>query len=502
MSHKHDHHHISRRKFLGQASCAAVGATTLLSTLTNLSSINAATAMNNTLNIGGANGDYKAIVCILMAGGNDSYNMLVPRGPEYAEYRTTRSNVALPENQLIALNKQADSQPGREFGLHPSMPNLANLFNNSTTSARPGEEDANVAFIANIGSMVEGMTKQEYYDGTKTEPLGLFSHADMVMHWQTGFPHQRVAKGWAGKMQDLLYPNDARYEKVGMNITAAGGNVWQSGDTSIPYALRTWDPDTPLARIDGYGDQWDYNMWRTQIIDNMVDRTYADIYKNAYSSTIKTSLEGYQEINAALSNTPLLQTNFTKWGDVPRTVFSNQLESVARIISANEEMNVPRQVFFVEYGGFDLHGSDAQGINGSLADHASHLRGIDQALGDFNAAMKELGLSDCVTTMCMSEFSRTLTSNGNGTDHAWGANIFAMGGAVKGNRIYGTYPSLALNNDLEIGGGVLLPTTSVDEYFAEIALWFGVPSTDLTLLFPNIGNFYSPGPTAPIGFLV
>lgn len=495
-------HQLSRRNFLGQASCAAMGYTTLLSTITNLGAINAATAFNSTLNIG-AGGDYKALVCILFSGGNDSYNMLVPTGPEYMDYSATRSNVAIAENQLISLNKQVDNHPGREFGLHPSMPNLAALFNGSTTTARLGDEDANVAFIANIGSMVEPLTRQEYYDGIKKTPVGLFSHSDQVMHWQTAFPHERVAKGWAGRMAELLHPDDPLYANVGMNISAAGSNVWQNGDSTVPYALRTWDPQTPITSITGYSEAWDFNQWRTQVIDNMVDRTYADIYKNAYVGTVKSSLNGYKALSEAFNNTAPLSNSYTKWGDNDsRTWFSNQVESVARTISAKDELGIPRQIFFVEYPGFDLHGSSSQGVQSTLDDHAQMLQGIDQTLADFNASMKNLGLSDCVTVMGMSEFSRTLTSNGNGTDHAWGANIFTMGGAVKGNRIYGTYPSLALNGPLDIGGGVLVPTTSVDEYFAELALWFGVPSSDLTYLFPNLERFYTVGPTAPLGFLV
>jgi uncharacterized protein (DUF1501 family) len=129
---------------------------------------------------------------------------------------------------------------------------------------------------------------------------------------------------------------------------------------------------------------------------------------------------------------------------------------------------------------------------------------VDNALHQFNAALEQLGVADKVTTFSLSEFSRTLTSNGNGTDHAWGANVFIMGGAVKGKRIYGQYPSLALGNanPLEIGGGSLIPTTSADKYFAELALWYGVPSSELVTLFPNIGNFYNPmSGQYPIGFL-
>jgi uncharacterized protein (DUF1501 family) len=176
---------------------------------------------------------------------------------------------------------------------------------------------------------------------------------------------------------------------------------------------------------------------------------------------------------------------------------------IAKTIAGRDALNMNRQIFFVEYGGWDHHDE-------LLNNQALMLGEVDNALYEFNAAMEQLGIADKVTTFSLSEFSRTLTSNGNGTDHAWGGNTFVMGGAVNGRRIFGNYPSLALTNynptmdtnPLEVGGGSLIPTTSADEYFAELALWYGVPASELVTLFPNIGNFYTPmSGSNPIGFL-
>ena len=170
---------------------------------------------------------------------------------------------------------------------------------------------------------------------------------------------------------------------------------------------------------------------------------------------------------------------------------------IANIIAGRDQLNMNRQIFFVEYGGWDHHDE-------LLNAHATMMTEVDESLHAFNAAMEYLGVSDCVTVFSLSEFSRTLTSNGNGTDHGWGGNAFIMGGAVNGNRLFGTYPDLSLGfgNPLEIGGGVLIPWASCDSFFAELALWFGVPASDLALLYPNIGNFYaSSSGTNPIGFL-
>ena len=166
---------------------------------------------------------------------------------------------------------------------------------------------------------------------------------------------------------------------------------------------------------------------------------------------------------------------------------------IARTISVQQTLNVQRQIFFVDYGGWDHHDEVLQSQQDMLGV-------VSNALGEFNAALQEINMADQVTTFTISEFGRTLTSNGNGTDHAWGGNVMVMGGSVKGGQVYGTYPSLQLESDIEVGGGVLIPSTSADQYFAEMAMWFGVSPGDLNLIFPNLSNFYS-GTGAPLGFL-
>ena len=491
MGKKHHHKHINRRSFLGQASCAAVGYTTLLSTLGSLKTINAATSYNTSLNAFRPASDYKALVCILLSGGNDSFNMLAPKGPEWNVYSNTRSNLAIPEQELITIDQT--NVPNRSFGLHPSMPNLAALFNGSTASPKSGTEDANVAFISNIGSLIQPITKTQYYAGNVPTPLGLFSHSDQEMHWQTGIPHERVAQGWAGKIADLLAPNNPAYNDVAMNISLGGTNVWQTGQNTIEYSI---DPFNGALGIYGYSGPWDFNAARTVGIDNMVDQVHMDIFKQAYIDPIDQSIRGFKILDEALKNATPITTTFTNhggdaWG---YNQFSKGLEMIANVINVRQTLGVNRQIFFLHLGGWDHH-------DDILPQQEEMLGVVDTGLAEFNAALKELGVNDCVTTFAMSEFSRTLVSNGDGTDHAWGGNIFVMGGGVNGKKIYGTYPSLALGDTLEVGGGVLIPTTSVDEYFAELALWYGVLGSDLNLLFPNLPNFYSIGSGNPIGFL-
>ncbi len=461
------HHHIGRRKFLGQASCAALASTTLMSTLCNLKTINAASMLNSSTALGG---DYKAMVCFLLSGGADSYNMLAPKGQsEWNEYSVTRSNLAIPRNDLLAISPT--NNVGLDLGLHPSMSNMQKMF-----------QDGELSFISNVGSMINGVDKDSIYAGTADLPLGLFSHADQVMHWQTGVPHDRVAQGWGGKIADMMQAGNSN-QKISMNVSLGGSNLYQTGNTSIEFSI---DPYRGSTTINGYGtENWMLN--RSQAVDNMLDAYYGDMFKKTYIDVIKTGKEGAEQFQAATENITFNNTNFSD------NYLSQSFHMIAKTIAAQSSLGMQRQIFFVDYGGWDHHDEVLDAQEGMLTE-------VDNALGEFMSALDEINMKDCVTTFSMSEFGRTLTSNGNGTDHAWGGNVFVLGGAVQGRQVLGTYPSLGLDTDIEIGGGVLIPGTSADEYFAELALWFGVQKSELTTLFPNLGNFYD-GQGQPLGFL-
>jgi len=484
----HHHHKVNRRTFLGQASCAAVGMTTLFSTMLNLKAMNAA-SYHNLSNLAPPEGpfdDYKAVVCLLLAGGSDTYNMLVPTGTaDYNEYATVRSNQAIPQNELIDINPTNTN--GKEFGLHPSMVNMANIF-----------EQGNLAFVSNVGSLIEPTSKQGVYNGTDQLPLGLFSHADQVAHWQTAIPHDRVATGWGGRMADLLnsIPNGPQINpNISMNVSLSGTNIYQTGTTSNEYSLNRAS-DYGAEGLLGYSEDWVQSQLRREVVDNMVDAQYQDIFKKTYMNTIKTARDGNAQFIEAMMNSEPLTTEFDlcSYGN-SWNCLSSAFEMIARTINIRQELGVKRQIFFVEYGGWDNHDE-------LLGTQASLLTEVDKALGAFNNAVTEMGLQDQVTTFSISEFARTLISNGNGTDHAWGGNMFVMGGAVNGRKIYGEYPQLALDSNLEIGNGVIVPTTSADEYFAELAMWYNVPKSNLLDIFPNLGNFYSvTSADNPIGFM-
>jgi uncharacterized protein (DUF1501 family) len=457
---------FSRREFMGQASCAAIGATTIFSTLFNLKTMNAAAMFNSSVTSNP--NDYKALVCILFEGGIDSYNMLIPRSnPHYGQYAATRTNLAIPQGSLRSINQLTPD--GAEYGLHPSLQHMQTLFNSGK-----------LAFVSNVGTLIQPTTKAQYLAGTAQLPLGLYSHSDQVIHWQTGLPHTRSAVGWGGKIADLLNAANEN-QTVSMNISMAGSNVFQSGNNSVEFAV---NPGTTSIRINDYKNDWILNRMRKATIDGMVNKTYNNAFKNTYAKTVKTGIEGGDLISASINNAPQFNTQFSS------NSLSQSFKTIAQIVSTREYLEMSRQIFFINYSGWDHH-------DNLLTNQSNMLSVLDSALNEFDAAMTQIGMQDSVTTFSLSEFARTLTSNGDGSDHAWGGNTFVMGGAVNGQEIYGTYPSLSnVNNNQEVYG-TIIPTTSADQYFRDIALWFGVPPSEISLLFPNVGNFSS----NPLGFL-
>jgi len=463
---------ISRRKFFGQAGCAAIGVSTLYSSLVSLKAFSAAALANSAIS---GDPEYKALVCLYKSGGNDSFNMLMPRSPsEYAEYATTRSNLAIGADAMLPIFP--DAAGGRLFGIHPNLPRVQQMFN-----------EGKMAFLSNVGTLVEPTTKEQYYDGLVNLPLGLYSHSDQGQQWMTGLPNERSGTGWGGKVADLI--NDMNNNpNISMNLSLGGTNIYQTGVDTIEFAL---DPYNGSSGIYGYGATEDWNVFdrmRTQAINSMVDAEYSNMFEKTYIDVVKRSRDGHIQFQEAIGAVPEFQTQFTD------NYLSRSFQMAAYSIAAHEALGMKRQIFFIDYGGWDHHDEVLNNQNDMFYD-------LDNALGEFADALAELGLGKQVTTFTMSEFGRTLTSNGNGTDHAWGGNVMVMGDDVIGKRIYGEYPTLALQSSIELGSGVLIPQLSADQYFAELALWFGVSPSELSLIFPTLTNFYQPGGTPPIGFL-
>ena len=461
----------NRRRFLGTASCAAIGSTTFFSTLFNLGMANEAAGRTAKSSLNPSN-DYKALVCILLAGGNDSFNMLVPTSnTAYNAYSTTRSNQALAQNSLLGLTHLTGGMPS--LGVHPSMPEVQSMYNSGR-----------LAFISNVGTLVEPTTKTQFENGGVTLPLGLFSHADQIQQWQTSVPQTRSSSGWGGRMADILQSMNNN-QNISMNISLSGRNFFQSGNQSSEYTINP--TGTGSIGIEGYNGEDMIDMIRTTAVDNLLEDQYVDIFKKTYADVTRNAQSSHQQFSSAIGGVNLSTTFST-------SRLSQSMQMVAKTIAARNTLDVCRQTFFITFGGWDHHDE-------LLNNQAGMLTVVSKALNEFNNAMNELGMADNVTTFTISDFARTLTSNGNGTDHAWGGNVMVMGGKVNGGRIYGEYPSLALNSNLDVGNGVLIPTLSTDEYFAELAQWYGVSNTDINNIFPNLMNFYSANGQPPIGFM-
>lgn len=465
---------ISRRKFLGAMSCAALGTTGLLNSLISLKAAGKVATAGLPQIIDPD--DFKALVCIFQAGGNDSYNMLIPTDTaSYAQYKTVRGNLAHPVSGIgAALGINALNGGGRTFAVHPAMSEVRDLF-----------DGGNLAFITNTGTLIEPTSVTQYKNNSVALPKALFSHSDQIFQWQTSVPQGGVGTGWAGRMADTL--NATTTDKLGMSISLNGNNVLQTGAQTTAYTI---SPAGSVALTGKSASPASLNGLRFDTYTSMADIQYQNLFEQSFMNELKLSVERDALFSTAY-NSITINTVF------PTSDLADDLKAVARTIAARQALGMRRQVFFVLYGGWDHHQELLTTQSEMLAVLSGGLKGFWDALG-------ELNMRDKVVTYTASDFGRTLRSNGRGTDHAWGGNHMVLGGPVIGQKLYGTYPQ-----DLSLGGandagsnGRMLPTTSVDEYMAELALWFGVSPTDLKNVLPNIENFYDlTSSTRPLGFL-
>lgn len=466
----------SRRDFLRTSACA-LGGIAMVSSLENFGLVHALTPQ--------AASDYRALVCVFLNGGNDGNNMFVDLN-QYNSYSAARSGagLALPQAGAGSLLPVSPVNGG-SFGFHPSMPEVQSLFNSGK-----------LAVLSNAGPLVEPLTKTTYQNGTGKKPLQLFSHSDQVGLYQTGIANTVSQTGWGGKVADKTLGLNG-LATFPSNVSIAGVNLFLTGVDTRQLAVS--DSNTSLANVlqlnnapsasatDISSRNASFDLLRT--LDNNFKLVKA-------SSDIRSS--SIQTDNALSSVSPVLTTTF------PNTSLSRQLLQIARLIKAstdpNAGINMKRQVFFAQIGGFDTHSAQLTG-------QATLLQQLSQGINAFFNATVELGLSDKVTLFTMADFGRTLQPSGTGTaqvgsDHGWGNHHLIAGGAVQGHTLYGTYPTLALGgpNDTDSGGsarGRWIPTTSVEQYAATLATWYGLSSADLTAVFPLIGRFASPN----LGFL-
>jgi uncharacterized protein (DUF1501 family) len=453
----------SRRRFLSSA-CAAVGMTSLASTAFDLRRIAAAAVTPG----------YQALVCVFLYGGNDCNNTLVPAsGPDYNAYAAARGGLALPQASLRPISPLSGAD-GRPWALHPSLINLQTLF----TQER-------LAIIANVGPLVAPLTKAQYEAGTSDVPPQLFSHSDQTLHWQTSLPDQPARTGWGGRVADLVHSLNTN-PRVSMSMSLADNNTFQIGNAITQYQVSS---DGSIG-LGGYYAGNDWNHPPSVALRSMLGQSYGNLAARGYRDVFQRALDQDALLATALAAAPTLTTVF------PDTDLARQLSMVARLISVSQELGLSRQVFFCAAGGYDTHGGQV-GAQAEVGAHSDLLSELDGALGAFFSATVELNVVQQVTTFTASDFGRTYLSNGDGSDHGWGAHHFVLGGSVIGRRIYGTPPVLAVDGPDDSGEGRWIPSLSVDEYSATLARWFGVSSSNMSLVLPNIGRFG----TADLGFM-
>ena len=481
-------HNLSRRSFLGESACAALGSASIMSTLLSLKMANNAVAAD----LPDDEEDRKTLVCLYLHGGIDSYNVLVPRDDDrYYEYSTTRTNLALPRESLLPLT-QSTGGDGLDYGLHPAMGGLQTLFNGLGGVENPRR----LSFISNIGTLLEPMSMTDYQDRLKPRPNGLFSHSDQTEQWQTSLPQGDASlTGWAGRVADVLHDTANGGSKTSMSISLAGNNIFQVGKNTQQFVMTSRGALT-FSQESGTNHP---TALKNIALRSLMAQEYGNMIEKAFAELTEQSLAQQEFIQTEFD---ALEDDFAGVS-FPNTPIGRNLLAAFKTIVLRAKLGLRRQTIFISRGGWDHHSALIVPQNTMLAE-------LTPALEAFQSALENCGLADSVLTFSASDFARTLRSNGSGSDHAWGGNQFVMGGPVAGGQVLGQFPDLSENSQNDIGrGGRILPTTSVDSLVAELLLWFGLEgAANFEKVLPNLSNFYEIGDanaadpaTLPIGFL-
>jgi uncharacterized protein (DUF1501 family) len=493
----------TRRDFLRAAGCAALTTTSIISTVWDLRIINAAAADQIKVSANAAADPFKALVCIFLYGGNDANNLIVPTDGRYYNYASIRGNLALPLTaQLPGQNPirpiTVKNTPGQSYGLHPAC-----LGSRNDSSGNPQISglcqlfaENKLALLANVGTLIKPMTKAEWQNGSKPRPYQLFSHADQQVQWQTSVSDRPTRTGWGGRCADLLYSLNGN-NTVSMSMSLSGANIFEVGNVVNQLSVST-NGAVALSNVSAS---------QKAAMQDILNMQYGNLYESTFATITNRAINSADAINAAIAatrdsgspspapwtwNMPFLNNNL-----------GNQLKMIARLIQARAALGHTRQIYFASVGGYDLHSGQIVTGDPTTGAHANLFLELSEGMFSFQRAMEQLGLADQVVTFTMSDFGRTLPTNGQGSDHGWGNHQLVMGGSggtdgiVKGGNLFGTFPIIANNSSDDLGTGRWIPTTSVDQYSATLAKWFGVSDGLMPTVFPNIGNFA----TSDLGFI-
>ncbi len=444
---------LARRAFLQRAGHLGLAGIATPWAL-NLAAIGEAAALTAT--------DYKALVCVFLYGGNDYGNTVLPvDNANYARYAAIRTGIATAQADLAAtaLSPTTALPNGLQLALAPQMTALKGLF-----------DAGKLAVQLNVGPLIQPTTLAQYNAKSVPLPPKLFSHNDQQSVWQSSMPEGSTA-GWGGKLGDLALANNSN--SVFTCISVTGNAVYLAGQTAVQYQVST-NGAVPITSIKNglYGSSS-----CGAALNSLITQASTQTLENEYSKITSRSISAEGSVTSALAGISAFSTVYPAGNSL-----ASQLQMVAKLIAARSTLGAKRQVFMVSMGGFDLHDK-------LPTLHPGLLTNVSEALGAFYNTTVELGISNNVTAFTASDFGRTLSSNGDGSDHGWGSHHFVLGGAVQGKQFYGTAPAIAVNGTDDVGQGRLLPTTSVDQYAATLATWFGVSATELPTVMPNINNY-------------
>ena len=410
--------------------------------------------------------DYKALVCIFLFGGNDGNNVIIPADAAgYAAYSAVRgasSNINIAQSELLTIKPSNSSST---YGFHPALAALHPLFGMGKLAA-----------VTNMGPLLAPITKAQYLAGM-SRPYQLFSHADQQAQWQSLVSDQPSRTGWGGRLADAMVASNGS-NTFPVLTSVAGSALYTTGNAQSPLAI----PTSGTFGLTGLTATDAMTRARATALSALLQEGKDHLLVKAAAEQTEQAIALSAKVNPIISNTgSSVASLFTTTGNS----LAQQLLQVAKLIEARATIGLSRQIFFVSLGGFDTH-------TNQINTQQNLLTQVGSAMKSFYDATAALGVANNVTSFTLSDFARTFKSSGTGSDHAWGNHQLVMGGAVKGGAMYGTFPNLQLGGSDDVTGeGRWLPTTSVDQYAATLATWFGVPATKLASVAPNIGAFAS-----------
>jgi uncharacterized protein (DUF1501 family) len=404
--------------------------------------------------------DYRALVCVFLYGGNDSNNTIVPTDDtNYKAYLAARGSLAIPSSALT----QVQSVSGAPYGFFSLLDEVASMFSSKE-----------LAVVANVGSLVQPLTRTQYQAAQMPIPNNLFSHADQQQQWQTSLAQGNSPTGWGGRVADYVKAQGMNSSTTFPTFLSVAGNTLEG--TGAKTQLLAISPGGSLE-LTGFNSSA-ASQARLSALTNLLTLNSGVSLAQAANSTMSMSMDDAKALANALGGASPLKTQF------PSTTLGQQLQQVAQIIQVQSVLGMRRQVFFCSVGSFDTHTGELPTLNTLYPE-------LSQGLAAFYNATQELGMAQNVTTFTESDFNRTFQpTSGDGSDHAWGGHHLVLGGAVQGGQIYGSFPTLELGGpDDTDTRGRWIPTTSIDQYGATLCSWFGIPDSAMNSVFPNLPNF-------------